>query len=73
MTFSPPIAAFGLALALAAGAAARLRPTMRPRSRSSLKDHKFDPAELTVAAGKAAELIHSPTRTRRRPSSRARN
>ena len=55
MTFSPPIAAFGLALVLAAGALPALADDAT-QVQLVLKDHKFDPTELTVAAGKAAEL-----------------
>ncbi len=52
MTRAPSPFALALALALAAIAAAPARAADDTTVAIALKDHKFDPAELTVPAGK---------------------
>jgi plastocyanin len=52
MTRTPPLPVLALALALAAGAAAPALAEDTTEVQITLKDHKFQPAETTVPAGK---------------------
>jgi plastocyanin len=52
MIRTPPLSVLALAIALAAGAAAPALADDATQVQITLKDHKFDPAESTVPAGK---------------------
>ncbi len=52
MTRRPPLPVLALAIALAAGLAAPALADDAAQVQITLKDHKFDPAEPTVPAGK---------------------
>jgi plastocyanin len=52
MTRSPPPSVLALAIALAAGVAAPAFADDAVQVQITLRDHKFDPAETTVPAGK---------------------
>ena len=52
MTRTPPLSVLALAIALAAGAAAPALADDATQVQITLKDHKFEPAESTVPAGK---------------------
>jgi len=52
MTRTPPLSLLALAIALVAGAAAPAIADDAATVEITLKDHKFDPAESTVPAGK---------------------
>ena len=57
MSLRPPLPILALAIALAAGVAAPARADDELQVQITLKDHKFEPAESTVAAGKPI-VIH---------------